>query len=114
MMKQQTGLSSHQNTNHQPEALSTAACAEVIIQTVAQLRAEAGLDAEQDISIYVTDAQLIRSTLAERGDYIREKTHAVDVVRTNVKAGIPMPAHLPQVELHNLNDGPATIAIEES
>lgn len=109
MMNQQVASSGNQN-----EVLSTAECAEVIIRTVAQLRTEAGLADDQEISIYVTDAQLIRSTLAERGDYIREKTHAVDVVRTNVKAGNPMPAHLPQVELHTLNDGPATIAIEES
>ncbi|MBX3011663.1 MAG: hypothetical protein KF832_09140 [Caldilineaceae bacterium] len=101
-------------THDDQAVLSTAECAEVIIETVAQLRTEAGLSADQDISIYVTDAQLIRSTLTERGDYIREKTHAIDLVRTNVKAGIPMPAHLPQKELHSLNDGPATIAIEES
>lgn len=100
--------------NDQEEAMSIEGCAEVIIDTVQQLRSEAGVADDQEISIYVTDAQIIRSTLAEMGDYIREQTNAVDVVRVNIKAGNPMPAHLPQVELHNLDDGPATIAIEKS
>lgn len=100
--------------DQQEQVLSTDECAEVIIRTVAQLRDEAGMSADQDISIYVTDAQLIRSTFAEKGDYIRERTHAVDVVRVNVKAGNPMPAHLPQVELHTLDQGPTSIGIEES
>lgn len=98
----------------QDQVLSTDDCAEVIIRTVEQLRDEVGLAADREISIYVTDAQLIRSTLAEKGDYIRERTHAVDVVRVNVKAGNPMPAHIPQVELHNLDQGPTSIGIEES
>lgn len=98
----------------QAEVLSTEECAEVIIRTVEQLRDEAGIAADQEISLYVTDAQLIRSTLAEKGDYIRERTHAVDVVRVNVKAGNPMPAHLPQMELHNLDQGPTSIGIDES
>jgi len=101
-------------TDNQDEVLSIEECAEVIINTVRQLRSEAGFGADQEISIYVTDAQMIRSTLGEMGDYIRKQTNAVDVVRVNVKAGNPMPAHLPQVELHNLDDGPATIAIEKS
>ena len=118
MTNQQMGSTSHQSSsdqaNNQNEVLSIEECAEVIIQTVQQLRSEAGFADDQDISIYVTDAQMIRSTLGEMGDYIREQTHAVDVVRVNVKAGNPMPAHLPQVEVHNLDDGPATIAIEKS
>lgn len=99
---------------NQNRVLSIDECAEVIIGTVEQLRAKAGLTAAQEISIYVTDAQLIRSTLAEKGDYIRKRTHAVDLVRVNVKAGNPMPAHLPQVELHNLDQGPTSIGIEKS
>lgn len=102
------------NTGNQNEVLTIEECAEVIINTVQQLRSQAGIADDQEISIYVTDAQMIRSTLTEMGDHIREQTNAVDVVRVNVKAGNPMPAHLPQVELHNLDDGPATIAIEKS
>lgn len=109
MTSRQAGAAGQQN-----QVLSTEECAEVIIRTVAQLRDKAGIAADQDISLYVTDAQLIRSTLAEKGDYIRERTHVVDVVRVNVKAGNPMPAHLPQVELHNLDQGPTTIGIEAS
>lgn len=109
MTTKQAGVAGAQN-----QVLSIDECAEVIIRTVDQLRNEAGLSADQEISIYVTDAQLIRSTLAEKGDYIRKRTHAVDVVRVNVKAGNPMPAHLPQVELHNLDQGPTSIGIEES
>ena len=102
------------NTGNQNEVLTIEECAEVIINTVQQLRSQAGIADDQEISIYVTDTQMIRSTLGEMGDHIREQTNAVDVVRVNVKAGNPMPAHLPQVELHNLDDGPATIAIEKS
>lgn len=90
MTTRQAGTADNQNP-----VVSTEECAEVIIRTVEQLRDEAGLAADQEISIYVTDAQLIRSTFAEKGDYIRDRTHAVDVVRVNVKAGNPMPAHLP-------------------
>lgn len=107
-------MTTKQTNSADNQVLSTDECAEVIIRTVEQLRDEAGISTEQEISLYVTDAQLIRSTLAEKGDYIRERTHAVDVVRVNVKAGNPMPAHLPQVELHNLDQGPTTIGIEES
>lgn len=109
MTTRQAGTADNQNP-----VVSTEECAEVIIRTVEQLRDEAGLAADQEISIYVTDAQLIRSTFAEKGDYIRDRTHAVDVVRVNVKAGNPMPAHLPQVELHNLDQGPTSIGIQES
>lgn len=101
-------------SSNAPEVLSIEECAEVIIHTVEQLRSEAGLADDQAISIYVTDVPLIRSTFAQKDEYIREKTKAVDVVRVNVKAGIPMPAHLPQQELHNLDESPATIGIQES
>ena len=104
----------NQQVAEQHEVLSIDECAKVIIDTVAQLRTEAGIAADQEISIYVTDVPLIRSTLKEKGDYIHEQTHAVDVVRVNVDAGNPMPAHLPQRELHNLDKSPATIAIDES
>lgn len=96
------------------EVLSIDACAEAIIQTVTQLRSEAGLVEDQAISIYVTEVPLIRSTLNQKEEYIREKTNAVDVVRVNVKAGIPMPAYIPQMEMHNLDESPATIGIQES
>lgn len=101
-------------TSATQEALSTAECAEVIIKTVKQLRADAGIAASQPISLYVPNAQLIRSTLTERGDYIREQINAADVVQINVKAGIPMPAHIPQMELHNLDESPTTIGIDAS
>ncbi|MCE7983642.1 MAG: hypothetical protein DYG89_20910 [Caldilinea sp. CFX5] len=103
-----------QTTNVTQEALSTDQCAEVIINTVKELRKKAGIAADQPISLYVPDAQLIRSTLVEKGDYIRRQINAVDVVRINVKAGIPMPAHIPQVELHNLDESPTTIGIDVS
>jgi hypothetical protein len=106
--------SSEQDAQNEHEVLSIDECADVIIHTVEQLRAEAGFADDQTISIFVTDVPLIRSTLAEKDDYIREKTNAVDVVRVNVKAGIPMPAHLPQMEMHNLDESPATIGIQES
>lgn len=101
-------------TGASQEALSTAECAEVIINTVKQLRADAGIVESQSISLYVPNAQLIRSTLAEKGNYIRQQINAVDVVQTNVRAGIPMPAHIPQVELHNLDESPTTIGIDVS
>ncbi|MEZ4732775.1 MAG: hypothetical protein R3E79_37200 [Caldilineaceae bacterium] len=112
MTTRQAKSTENQNTEH--EVLSVDECAEVLIDTVAQLRTEAGVADEQEISIYVTDVPLIRSALKQKGDYIHEKTNAVDVVRVNVEGGQPMPAHLPQRELHNLDRSPATIAIEES
>jgi hypothetical protein len=101
-------------TTEQAEVLSTEECAAVLIDTVKQLRAEAGIAENQAISLYVPNAQLIRSTLAERGDEIRRQINAVDVVQVNVRAGIPMPAHIPQVELHNLDESPTTIGIDVS
>lgn len=101
------------NGKRDKEILSVEECAAAIIQYVEQLRADADLTDDQEISIYVTDVPLIHSTLSEKGDYIRQKTNAVDIVQVNVKAGEPMPAHLPQVEVHHFDRGPATIAIEE-
>jgi hypothetical protein len=101
------------NTAGTPKVSSTAECAEVIINAVKQLRREAGIADSHPISLYVTDVQLIRSTLSEKEDYIREQINAVDVVRVNVKAGNPMPAHLPQVDVHTLDESPATIGIAE-
>lgn len=105
---------SSENPNADQKVVSIDECVEVIIDTVAQLRTEAGVADDQEISIYVTDVPLIRSALKQKGDYIHEKTNAVDVVRINVEGGQPMPAHLPQRELHNLDRSPATIAIAES
>ncbi|MFZ4661140.1 MAG: hypothetical protein ACOYNY_29275 [Caldilineaceae bacterium] len=99
-------------TTEQAEVLSTEECTAVLIDTVKQLRAEAGIAENQAISLYVPNAQLIRSTLAERGDEIRRQINAVDVVQVNVRAGIPMPAHIPQVERHNLDESPTTIGID--
>lgn len=103
-----------ETTRTTAEALSTEECAAVIINTVKELRAAAGIAESQPISLYVPNAQLIRSTLAERGDEIRRQINAVDVVQVNVKAGIPMPAHIPQAELHNLDESPTTIGIDVS
>ncbi|GEM_PF-1697419 len=94
------------------EILSVEKCAEMLIQYVNQLRTESGVDPDQAISIYVTNVPLIRSTFTAMGDYIREQTNAIDVVQVNVKAGNPMPAHLPQIEVHEFDQGPATIAID--
>jgi len=94
------------------EVLSVEAAAELLIQYVNQLRADAGVDEEQEISIYVTSVPLIHSALTEMGDYIREQTNAVDVVQVNVKAGNPMPAHLKQIEVHEFDQGPASIGID--
>lgn len=96
------------------EALSTAECADILIKTVKELRVEAGIADDEPISLYVPNAQLIRSTLTEKGDYIREQINAADIVQVNIKAGIPMPAHIPQIELHNLDESPTTIGIATS
>jgi len=94
------------------EVLSVEECAELLIDYVNQLRDETGLDDEQEISIYVTDVPLIHSTLAEMGDYIREQTNAVTIVQVDLRSGTPMPAHLPQIEVHEFDLGPATIGID--
>ncbi len=106
-MTQQTNQSTTEN-----KVLSVEEAAEVLIQYVKQLRADAGIDETQEISIYVTNVQLINSMLTEMGDYVREQTNAVDIVQVNVKAGNPMPAHLTQIEVHEFDQGPATIGID--
>jgi len=92
--------------------MSTEECAQVIIDQVAQLRKEADIAADQEVSIYVTDVPLVHNTLSQYHERIREQANAVDIVQVNIKAGNPMPANLPQVELSTLDDGPAVIAIE--
>ncbi len=105
----------NQKTNQsasEEEVLSVEEAAELIVKYVNQLREENGIGKDEEISIYVTGVQLIRSAFAEMGDYIRKQTNAIDVVQVNVKAGNPMPAHLPQIEVHEFDQGPATIAID--
>lgn len=95
------------------EIMSVEECAQVIIDQVKQLRAQADISHDREVSIYVTDVPLIHSTLSEYEERIRQQTNASDIVQVNVKAGNPMPKNLTQVELHTLDDGPAIIAIEE-
>ena len=110
-MNQKTNQSTVGNPM-EDEALSVEEAAELLIQYVNQLRDQAGLDDDHEITIYVTDVKLLHSTLAEMGDYIREQTNALSIVQVNSEAGNPMPAHLPQLEVHEFDQGPATIGID--
>lgn len=102
----------NQKAPQSTEVLSVEDAAELLVHYVNQLRAEAGIDEDTEISLYVTSVPLIHSTLTEMGDYIREQTNAIDIVQVDVKAGNPMPAHLPQIEVHEFDQGPASIGID--
>ena len=85
-------------------------CAAVLIRTIQQLREENDI-ADEEVSLYVTDAPIVHSTLLEYQDEVMEKANLVNIVQVNVKAGNPMPEALPQVDC-KIGDDLVTIALE--
>ncbi|MEZ4711728.1 MAG: hypothetical protein R3A44_31340 [Caldilineaceae bacterium] len=86
-------------------------CAAILIRTIEQLRQDNGVPDEEEVSLYVTDAPIVHSTLSEYEEEIMQKANLVDVVQVNIKAGTPMPEALPQVDCQ-IGDDTVTIAIE--
>lgn len=110
-MTQNAGSTSFSHGNSADNVASVEECADVLVRTVQQLRNENNISQEEQVSLYVTDAPLIHSTLSEFKDKIKEQAKLVDVVQVNPKAGIPMPEALPQVDCE-IGDERVTVAVE--
>lgn len=94
------------------EVVTVEECAALLIRTIQQLREENDVPEDEEVSLYVTDAPIVHSTLSEYEDDIMEKANLVDVVQVNVKAGNPMPEALSQVD-RMIGDDLVTVAIEK-
>jgi len=87
-------------------------CADILIQSVNQIRKDNDISECQDISIYVIDAPIIHSTITQFDKHIKERTNAHRIVQVNIDGGTPMPEALPQIEVTIGND-PVVIAVEQ-
>lgn len=103
-----TALSEQQQSK---DITSVEECAAILIRTIGQLRQDNGVPDKEEVSLYVTDAPIVHSTLSEYKEDMMQKANLVDVVQVNIKAGTPMPDALPQVE-RQIGDDHVTIAIE--
>ena len=97
---------------HEHDDQSIQECADILVQSVNQLREEHRILDEQDISIYVMDAPIVHSAVAQFGEQIQYRTNAFSIVQVNIDAGQPMPEALPQLEV-TIGDEPVVIAVEE-
>jgi len=61
------------------------------VQAIQQLRSEQGIAETEEIAIYVTNTQVVRSLLKQYSEQIEAQTHTADLVQVNVDGGIPMP-----------------------
>jgi len=87
-------------------------CADILIQSVNQIRKDNDISECQDISIYVIDAPIIHSTITQFDKHIKERTNAHRIIQVNIDGGTPMPEALPQIEVTIGND-PVVIAVEQ-
>jgi len=87
-------------------------CADVLVQSVTQIRKDNDISESQDISIYVIDTPIVHSTIVQFDKYIKEQTNAHRIVQVNIDAGTPMPEALPQLEV-TIGDDPVVIAVEQ-
>ncbi|MEZ4682657.1 MAG: hypothetical protein R2932_51465 [Caldilineaceae bacterium] len=94
------------------QTISVEECVDILQRTVTKLRRDQGISAKEQVSLYVTDAPIIHSTLSEYGNKIKENANLTDIVQVNIKAGNPMPEALPQVEC-TLGDDEVTVAIQQ-
>lgn len=69
-------------------------CKEFLVHTVQTLRQQQQIQAGDQVSLYVTDAPIIHSTIAEYETAIKKEANLEDVVQVNIKAGNPMPKSL--------------------
>ena len=65
--------------------------AQQLVQAIQQLRSEQGIAETEEIAIYVTNTQVVRSLLKQYSEQIEAQTHTADLVQVNVDGGIPMP-----------------------
>jgi len=87
-------------------------CADILVQSVNQIRKDNDISENQDISIYVIDAPIVHSTIAQFDKDIKERTNAHRIVQVNIDGGTPMPQALPQIEV-TIGDDPVVIAVEQ-
>ena len=97
---------------HKFDEQSVKECADILVKSVNQIRKDNDISENQDISIYVIDAPIIHSAVAQFGEYIQERTHAHSIVQVNIDVGNPMPDALPQIEV-TIGDDPVVIAVEQ-
>lgn len=86
-------------------------CANALVDAIHKLRKENGFDAQQPVSVYMTDKPIIRSMLKEHRAYVTDKANAADLVQINLDANIPIPEHAPQDDF-KIGDQTIRIAIE--
>src|SRR5687768_1780345 len=87
-------------------------CADILVQSVNQIRKYNDILESQDISIYVIDAPIVHSAVVQYGKHIKERTNAHSIVQVNIDGGTPMPEALPQIEV-TIGDGPVVIAVDQ-
>ena len=88
-------------------------CADILVQSVVEIRKDNNISENQDISIYVIDTPIVHSTISQFDKDIKERTNAHRIVQVNIDGGIPMPEALPQIEV-TIGDDPVIIAVEQA
>lgn len=86
--------------------------ADQIVGAIQQLRRDQKIADTEPISVYVTDAEVVRSLLKQYRSYIEEKTNTVDLVEVNLDAGNPMPENLTKADFE-IGDQEVSVAIEK-
>ena len=97
---------------HKFDEQSVKECADILVQSVNQIRKDNDISENQDISIYVIDAPIVHSAVSQFGKHIQERTNAHSIVQVNIDVGNPMPEALPQIEV-TIGDDPVVIAVEQ-
>ena len=77
-----------------------------LVRRIQQLRKDAGLEISDRITLYVSDSPLTAGLLASYGDYVKDETLTVDLVRNGV------PGDLPQASFE-LGDSAVTVALRK-
>jgi len=87
-------------------ALEQEGHARELVRRIQQLRKDTGLEISDRITLYVSDSPLVTDLLARYGDYVREETLAVELVRNGV------PSELAQASFE-LDEGNVTVALQK-
>jgi hypothetical protein len=76
-------------STHKFDEQSVKECADILVQSVNQIRKDNDISENQDISIYVIDAPIVHSAVSQFGKHIQERTNAHSIVQVNFDAGNP-------------------------
>ena len=63
-----------------------------LVRRIQQLRKDAGLEISDRITLYVSDSPLTAGLLTTYGDYVKDETLTIDLVRNGVPGELPKPA----------------------